>query len=430
MALEDRTQYQERCSRCSQCKFVPAPASHEFSSACPSIDYGNFHAYSGGGKVITGYALARGAASATPEAIDSVFACTMCGACDTACKTNMGDDVEPLDTLYELRAFMAEAGQVPAAVARLAERIERDGSHLGRPGGQGHWADGLDLKDARRERAAVLLHVGPENAADPDQWPQLRAIADILRRAGVDFAISYAPEGDGGSLAFDLGYQKLARDLAQRETELLRQSGATTLLTASASAYAAFRGIYPRLGIDLGGVRVRHVTEFVAELAGAGRTNLAAARPVRATYHDPCKLGRLSEPFEPWSGKRLTVQNTLHVFDSVPPQRFGTGGQYEAPRQLLREAGGIELVEMERTREFSFCCGAGAGVPEAYPEMAEMAAVSRLEEARKTGASHLVTACAGCRKHLSAVAARHAIPIEVCGIFDLVSGAAAQGEGQ
>lgn len=430
MALEDRTKYQERCSRCSQCKFVPAPASHEFSSACPSIDYGNFHAYSGGGKVITGYAMARGVASATPEAIDSVFACTMCGACDTACKTNMGDDVEPLDTLYELRAHMAAAGHVPAALSDLAERIERDGSHLGPPRRQGHWAEGLGLKDASRETAAVLLHVGPENAQDPAQWPQIHVLVDILRRAGVDFAIFFETETDGGSLAFDLGYRKLATDLALRQRDQLQRSGATTLLTASAPAYAAFRNVYPRLAIDLGGVQIRHVTEFVAELVSDGRTGLAAARPVRATYHDPCKLGRLSEPFEPWSGTRLMVHNTLHVFDTLRPQRFGTGGQYEAPRQLLRGAGGIELVEMERNREFSFCCGAGAGVPTAYPDMADMAAVSRLEEACKTGASHLVTACGGCRKHLSAVAVRRAIPIEVCGIFDLVTGATGQGEGR
>lgn len=422
MALEDRTKYQERCSRCSQCKFVPAPASHAFSSACPSIDYGNFHAYSGGGKVVTGYALARGVAAATPEAIDSVFACTMCGACDTACKTNMGDDVEPLDTLYELRAHMAADGNIPAALSGLIERVRREGSHWGPRDRRGQWAAGLDIKDARRETAAVLLHVGPENAHDAEQWPQLRALVDILHRAGVDFAIAYDAESDSGSLAFDLGYPDLARELGLRQRDLVRQSGARTLLTASADAYAAFRNVYPRLGIDLDGIRISHATEFVAELCREGRASLADRNPIRITYHDPCKLGRLSETFEHWNGTRLTVQNTLHVYDTPRPQRFGTGGQYEAPRQLLRDVGGIELVEMERNREFSFCCGAGAGVPEAYPGMADMAAISRLNEARATGATHLVTACGGCRKHLSAVAARHAIAIEVCGIFDLVTG--------
>jgi len=427
MALADRTMYQELCSRCSQCKFVPAPASHEFSSACPSIDYGNFHAYSGGGKLITGYALARSAVLPTPDAIDSVFACTRCGACDTACKTNMGDDVEPLDTLYELRAWMAERVHLPAVLSDMVAQIVQEGSHRGRRDQRDHWAEGLGIKDATCETAEVLLHVGDENAHDPETWPRLHALVDILRVAGIDFAIAGNLENSSGGLAFDLGYPDVARDLAKQQQALLKSCGASVLLTASAEAYAAFRNVYPRVGMDLGEVRILHVTEFLSQLVGEGRIELHTRQPVKATYHDPCRLGRLSERFKPWSGNRLTVQNTLHVYDSARPQRFGTHGQYDAPRGLLKQVEGIELVEMERNREFAFCCGAGSGVPEAYPEMADMAAVSRLKEAVHTGATHLVTACGGCRKHLASAAARHGIAIEVCEIVDFVAGASCKG---
>lgn len=430
MALEDRTLYQEACNRCSQCKFVPMPQSEAFASICPSIDYGNFHAYSGSGKLITGYALQRGQAQVTPSVVESIYACTMCGGCDTACKTNAGDEVEPLDTLYALRAYMAQGGHVPAALTGLTglvEQLRREGSHHGPRAQRSRWADGLGLRDATREPVDVLLHVEGENAHDPAQWPQLHALVRLLQAAGVDFGIAYDTENDAGSLAFDLGYQDDARALARQQLALLRQSGASVLLTASASAYTAFRSFYPRLGVPLDGVRIVHSTEYVAELAAAGRVALRGSRTLRATYHDPCKLGRLSEPYRPWSGKRITVLNTLSVPDTPRPQRFGTQGQYEAPRQLLRSVRGLELVEMERHHEFSFCCGAAAGVAQAYPEMADMAGVSRLKEARKTGATHLVTACAGCQQHLAATAARHGIDITVCGVFDLLAEAPPRG---
>lgn len=427
MALEDRVHYQESCVRCSQCKFVPMPESQEFSSICPSIDYGDFHAYSGSGKVITGYALMKGVAPVTPALVDSVYACTMCGGCDIACKTNLGEEVEPLDTIYELREHMAQHGHVPPALTALVRKLEAEGSHLGPRAERSLWAEGLGLRDATRDKVDVLLHIGGENAFDRAQWPQLRALVRILQAAGVDFGIAYDAENDAGDLAFDLGYRNETRALAQQQQAQLSQSGASVLLAASAGAYTAFRNFYPRIGAPLSGARIVHATDYVAELVAAGRVRLSADAAVRATYHDPCKLGRLSEPYQPWSGGRVTLLNTLMVPDSPRPQRFGLDGQYEAPRQLLRGVQGLELVEMERNREFAYCCGAAAGVPEAYPEMAEKAGLSRLREARKTGATHLVTACAGCQRHLADTAAAGGIDIKVCGIFDLLADSLDQG---
>lgn len=421
MALEDRSGYQEACTRCSQCKFVPMPDSKEFSSICPSIDYGNFHAYSGSGKIITSYALRKGKVEVTPKVIESVYACTVCGGCDIACKTNMGEEVEPLETIYELRAHMAKHGHVPAALVRMIAQLRQEGSHLGVRTERSYWAEGLGIKDATCEPVAVLLHIGGDNAFDRAQWPQLHALVRLLRAAQVDFGIAYDAESDAGGLAFDLGFQDEALALAKQQQRLLQQSGAQVLLAVGADAYAAFRAFYPRLGVSFDGVRVLHATEFVDELQKSGRLRLSATAPVKATYHDPCHLGRISEPYKPWQGKLITVLNTMTVPDSPRQVRFGNGGLYEAPRQLLRGIEGLDLVEMERNRQFAYCCGAAAGVSQTYPEMAQMAAVNRLREAKKTGASYLVTACAGCQRHLAATAAEHSIDIQVRGVFDLLA---------
>lgn len=423
MSLEDRRPYLEACTRCSQCKFVPVPASRQFSSICPSIDHGQFHAFSGGGKVITSYALNSGVAQITPKVVESVYACTMCGGCDVACKVNMGEEVEPLDSLYELRAHMVREGAVPTPLARMVEALRREGSHHGPRAERSLWAEGLGLKNATVEPVEVLLHVDGENAFDRGQWPQLRALVRILQAAGVDFGIAYDAENDSGGHAYDLGFQDDALDFARRQRQQLEQSGASILLCASASAYAAFRGHYPRMGMALDGTRIVHSTEFVAELLESGRLVLKAPAVLKATYHDPCRLGRLSEPVEPWSGGTIDVLNILTVPDSTRPVRFGTKGQYDAPRLLLRHIEGLELVEMERNREFAYCCGAGSGVAEAYPAMGEKAALSRLDEARNTGASCVVTACGGCQRHLAATARAHSLDIEVRGIFEFLANA-------
>ena len=147
MSLADRKNYMEQCTRCSQCKFVPMPKSKDFSSICPSIDYGQFHAYCGGGKVVTAYGYLHEKIEASPGMIDSVFACTMCGACDTACKTHFGDNVEPFDTLLELRAQMAEDGKVPPALANIIENLTSEGTPTGKRADRSKWTEGLEITE-------------------------------------------------------------------------------------------------------------------------------------------------------------------------------------------------------------------------------------------------------------------------------------------
>ena len=84
--------------------------------------------------------------------------------------------------------------------------------------------------------------------------------------------------------------------------------------------------------------------------------------PLTVTYHDPCHLGRRSNVYYP--GK-------------------GIIGVYEAPRDILKSIPGIELVEMYRIKEYAFCCGAGGGVKEAYPDFSQWTAKERITEATR-----------------------------------------------
>ena len=115
------------------------------------------------------------------------------------------------------------------------------------------------------------------------------------------------------------------------------------------------------------------------------------------TWHDPCHLGRRGEPYKHWEGKRVKFGLT------EPPREMnrGVNGIYEAPRTILKAIPGVRLVEMERIKEYSWCCGSGGGAKSAYPDFALATAKERIEEAEATGAAAIVTACPWCESNLS-----------------------------
>ncbi len=118
------------------------------------------------------------------------------------------------------------------------------------------------------------------------------------------------------------------------------------------------------------------------------------------TYHDPCHLGRNAERYEEWDGKVVSVMPLISINVPPKPKRTGSKGIYDAPRNILNKIPGLKLVEMERIREYSYCCGAGAGVKSAFPDFALNTAKSRIQEAEDTGADTLTTACPFCSTNL------------------------------
>ena len=114
---------------------------------------------------------------------------------------------------------------------------------------------------------------------------------------------------------------------------------------------------------------------------------------INATYHDSCRLARLSEPYVFWNGKRLPFGRT------EPPKKWrrGTNGIYEPPRNVLKKIPELNLLEMERIRENAWCCGAGGGVKWAFNDFALWTASERLEEAESVGAEAIIGSCPFCK---------------------------------
>ncbi|MFP6851015.1 MAG: (Fe-S)-binding protein [Pseudomonas sp.] len=420
--LAERHDFLARCTRCSQCKFVPTIKSQRHASACPSMDYGQFHAFSGGGQLIMGYGLLSGDVDCSEELERAVSSCTMCGNCDISCKVNFAETVEPLDSLYALRAKLVTDGHSPAAHVRTMENIRATGNPEGHPRvDRGNWALGLTLT-ARDSAPEVMLHIGSQLAYDPERWRSLRAVIESLEASGVALAHLGGSEGPSGGLAFDLGYVDDAKAFAQQMVEQVASSGALTLVTFSASALAAFRAIYPRLGLSFKHIRVLHYTEYLQELVHDRRLRIRPQQHAsnnRVAYHDACKLGRLSEPWQPRDLQLDNQMGGILTSRAVQKLRFGHGGCYDAPRALLGQLG-FEVVELERNRGSSYCCGAAGGVVQAQPEAAKLAAANRLAELRDANTSTLVSGCQGCTCHLGRNAADD---VQVRDLIDLLADA-------
>jgi heterodisulfide reductase subunit D len=167
---------------------------------------------------------------------------------------------------------------------------------------------------------------------------------------------------------------------------------------------------------------VVHASEFLLPLIQRGRLRLQRRLQPCVTYHDPCYLGRQSEPPQAWQGEEHQTHGVMTYFVPPKPINYGTRGVFDAPRQILNTISGLHFVEMHRIREYAYCCGGGGGVPEAHPNVARSAALQRVEEARAVGAELLVTACQHCRHNLTRWQEGTAMP--VMDLVDLVYTAA------
>jgi Fe-S oxidoreductase len=162
------------------------------------------------------------------------------------------------------------------------------------------------------------------------------------------------------------------------------------------------------------------MVEFVDRLLAEGKLKLKNKVNMKVTYHDPCYLGRQGEPYVAWHGKEKKIFGQAVVYDPPRPRYIGAYGIYEQPRNILKAIPGLKMVEMERTREAAWCCGAGGGVKEAFPEFSKATALERIQEAESTGAEALVTACPWCEKNFMDANNGEKKKLEVFDILELV----------
>jgi Fe-S oxidoreductase len=422
LELNDYVGDMKRCARCSICKWPPLAQmkSWRFSQNCPSIARYNFHSYSGGGRMALGLALAEGKLDdVTDELLNIVYRCTACGACDSSCKYN--SELEVLWSIYSTRAHLVSMGNFLPEHLMIIESLRKEDNTMAQPkADRAKWAEGLNIRDlSQGGQAEVIYHAGCLSCYDPDLSSIARDAVTLLKQAGIDLGFMGSNETCCGSMAFQLGFQGDFIKFAESNIDDWNAAGAKRVVTSCACGFGIMKAVYPLLGKEMK-FEVLHITQILDELIKEGKLQLSKSIPARVTYHDPCNLGRNSEQYVPWKGVEKKVLGQFILREPEKVVHRGWEGVYEPPRDIIRRIPGIELVEMERIREYSWCCGAGSGVKLSMDDFALWTASERIKEAESVAAEAIVTACPWCERNFKDAIAQSGNHLMVYDVVELV----------
>ena len=295
---------------------------------------------------------------------EELWACTTCRACEDACPVT----IEYVDKIVDMRRFLVDEGRVPPSMQKALAMIEKRGNPYGKMGKKrGDWVKGEDGGDCgvrilgEGDKADLLYFTDSATAFDPRIQEIGRAFGRLLRDAGADCGTLGKDEVDSGHEARRVGEEGLFEVLREQNLEALGKREVGRIVTNDPHAFNSLCHDYA--GIDR---PVVHHSQLLDELITAGRLKPQSLNDDRVyTFHDPCYLGRHN-------------------------------GVYDAPRRVLAAIPGLRTVEMEASRNRSFCCGGGSlylfHEGEAEARMGEV----RLGQAAEAGAQVLVTACPFC----------------------------------
>jgi len=386
----------QNCIRCTNCKWVDFiwMQSLRFSKLCPSNARYLFDAYAANGRYDIALAIFEGRIDITPKILEEIYACQLCGACDVKCLRNVG--LEPSQVLEWLRQKAVEDGKGPMPEhKKVADKIAKSKNRYGATNkGRAKWVP----KEAQPvERADVLYFVGCNSSFKQQKIAQ--ATARLLQATGTDYMTLGDDEWCCGNPLYSVGLVDQAREMAEHNLEAIKNSGAKTVIASCAECYQTLKVIYPKLlgksTSDLG-FEVLHLTEFMDSQMQDRKIKFTKPVNIKVAYQDPCRLGRMSEPWTHWEGKR----GKFGIFDPPKPRRKGTNGAYDPARNLLHAIPGLQVEEMERRKDQAWCCGAGGGVKDAFNDFALWTARERIIEAQETtGAEAIISACPYCKEN-------------------------------
>ena len=373
------------CPKCKICTANLHPGEEGFLKLCPAYTRYGFFAYSGGGKCYLAQGLLEGALEPDEELAEVLYHCTLCRSCAEQCAT----DQDPTEIARLVRREVVEKmGGPPGDAGVVVKSTVNYRNPYQQPKAMRYrWAKGLDIKDASKEKVDTLYFVGCTAAMIPERTHFALNTVKLLEAAGESFGTLGKNEICCGATSYNLGAADVFKDIASENIDMLNGLGVEKVLTSCSGCYSVMKNEYPK--IKRRNFEVLHVVEYLDRLIQEGKLKPAKNLDLKVTYHDPCHLGRYSDLFD-------------------------------APRRILEALPGVELVEMPRSREKSWCCGAGAGVKTTYPDFAAWIGEERVNEAKETGADALVTACPFCEGNLSDVIEATAAGMDIYDITDLV----------
>jgi Fe-S oxidoreductase/nitrate reductase gamma subunit len=292
---------------------------------------------------------------------DELWACTTCGACLQVCPVF----IPVIDKAVDLRRYLVLMESKFSSEVKLFFKNMETNYNPWTIGfsTRGDWAKDLGLKTlSEKGDSEYLLYVGCAGSFDERNKKVTRSLVGLLQKAGVDFGMLGAEEICCGETARRMGNEYLAQILMQQNIELFKNYGVKKIITICPHCYNTFRNEYHQFD---GNYQVFHHTEFLWYLIREGKLKLNTSVDMTAVYHDSCYLGR---------------HNNI----------------YDVPRELLGSIKDTKIVEMERSRGKSFCCGAGGGRMWMEETIGTRINHMRIDQVASTDASVVATACPYC----------------------------------
>ncbi|WP_368222536.1 heterodisulfide reductase-related iron-sulfur binding cluster [Bacillus velezensis] len=298
---------------------------------------------------------------------EEIWACTTCRNCEDQCPVMN----EHVDKIIDLRRYLVlTEGKMDSDAQRAMTSIERQGNPWGlNRKERENWREQADteiptVKEMKKQDKAFdyLFWVGSMGSYDNRSQKIAVSFAKLLNEAGVSFAILGNKEKNSGDTPRRLGNEFLFQELAEHNIGEFEKHGIKKIVTIDPHAYNMFKNEYPDFGFR---AEVYHHTELLAELVSQGR--LKPLHPVNETitFHDSCYLGRYNEVYEP-------------------------------PRAILKAIPGVQLKEMERSRENGMCCGAGGGLMWMEEETGARINTARTEQALSVSPTVISSGCPYC----------------------------------
>jgi len=303
---------------------------------------------------------------------DVLWSCTTCGACVEQCPV----DIEHIDHIMDMRRYqtMIESS-FPTEAGGMLRNLEKAGNPWGMPARmRTEWTKDLpfrvpvvgeDVEDAAG--LDYLFWVGCAGALDDRAQKTTKAVAELLHIAGVNYAILGQAETCTGDPARRMGNEFVFQMLAQQNVETLNEAKATRIVATCPHCFNTVGREYAQLG---GNFEVVHHTQLLNQLVADGKLTPTTPVAGTATYHDPCYLGRHNKIYNP-------------------------------PRELIAKVGGLAYKEMARSKERSFCCGAGGARMWMEETIGKRINDERTEEALSLSPDAIITGCPFCKTMIS-----------------------------
>ena len=353
--LQDVQATASRCLRDARCAYGSWPENHPL---CPLYQHDPSFTFSGGGYLFLILALLDNKIDFNQSIADFAFSCAGCIACDSNCSVIRCHTpyVGILDIIRLLRSEAVKRGFVPGGAAKKIYNEVKKTRDYGQ-------ASSLKLPDKISNDQADTV-VFAEYSHTRTQKAISEAAVGLLEKIGSPVS-QFAEKGCCGSTLYNYGFWEQLEPVIQANWTKMKTLKDKKFVFINPHCQEFIVRRYPEILPDYSTIDNVHFSQLLADAFKEGKLKSKKTDKVKVSYHDPCYLGR---------GLKI----------------------YEEPREVLSCLGGVELVEMPRNREDSFCCGAMA-VGNYVPNLSEDTARERIKEFETTGADILITACAYCK---------------------------------